>query len=182
MSEATIGENIRRLRKAAGLSQVQLADAMRDRGQTHWRQNTVSRVENGRQPLDLSEFEPLAEILGDFLQGTPEAASLSSAVAFFPPEWMGKGVFTPEFKRSIRRSNRLALPWQIRGGRRELDRISERLESTIEALGSAQDSLQEALADRDKLRERLTLLEKLTTSAAAVEAADHADERDDADG
>lgn len=68
--EATIGANIARLRKEAGLSQTALAEAMRAAGHD-WHQNTVSRVENGRQRLDVGEMEDLAQIIdGNFLAGT----------------------------------------------------------------------------------------------------------------
>lgn len=60
----TMGAEIRRIRKDKGLSQQQLADSMREHGQDHWRQNTVSRVEAGRQSLDIAELEALQQCLG----------------------------------------------------------------------------------------------------------------------
>lgn len=80
-----IADNIRRLRAAAGMSQAQLAEAMCERGQTHWRQTTVSRIENGRQSMTMGEHRDLEEVLGpDVISGTELQLSLrqfSSVVA-----------------------------------------------------------------------------------------------------
>ena len=67
----TIAANVASLRKAQGMSQAALADAMRERGQDHWRQNTVSRVETGKQSLSVGEVIALEEILGGpLMRGT----------------------------------------------------------------------------------------------------------------
>lgn len=175
MAEVTVGENVRRLRKAAGMSQAELAAAMRERGQLHWRQNTVSRVENGRQPLDFLELEPLGEILGNILDGTAEAQSISRAFTGrdeLATRIAYSDVVTPEFQQAADNMIRAAVPRNIREGRRELDRLSERLESAIEVLGATRDNLEKALAERDMLRERLAVLERMTTRIAGVEAGD----------
>lgn len=66
-----IAANIAHLRKAAGMSQTALADAMRTAGQDHWRQNTVSRVERGAQRINVGEIRDLSRILGgSVLAGT----------------------------------------------------------------------------------------------------------------
>lgn len=68
---SSVAANINRLRMAKGLSQSGLADCMREAGATHWRQNTVSRIERGLQPPTFAEVEELASILGHgVLQGT----------------------------------------------------------------------------------------------------------------
>lgn len=77
--DGVVGANVSRLRKRAGLSQTALALAMREAGQTHWRQNTVSRVETGRQSLNVGEFRALSEILGNVLEGTPLGDRLAEA-------------------------------------------------------------------------------------------------------
>jgi ribosome-binding protein aMBF1 (putative translation factor) len=67
-----VGQNVRDLRAAAGLSQVALADAMRNAGMDHWRQTTVSRIENGAQTItNTGELKALEAILGDgVMRGT----------------------------------------------------------------------------------------------------------------
>lgn len=73
MSDYYIGENVRMLRKAAGLSQAKLAEKMREAGRATWWQNTVSRVEKNSQPVeDMEDLEALGDILdGNLLKGTP---------------------------------------------------------------------------------------------------------------
>lgn len=71
-----VGANIRFARTEKGLSQAALADAMREAGQGHWRQNTVSRVENGRQEVYLGELDALERILGGVLAGTELESAL----------------------------------------------------------------------------------------------------------
>ena len=78
----TIGDNIARLRKRQGLSQTELADGMQDAGQTHWRQNTVSRVERGQQDVNLDEIQALEEVLdGDVLEDTEFAVKSAAKFA-----------------------------------------------------------------------------------------------------
>lgn len=76
--DETIARNIVRLRKAKGLSQSALADAMRERGQDHWRQNTVSRVETGKQSPNFGELRDLTDVLGNVLEETKLGGTLSS--------------------------------------------------------------------------------------------------------
>jgi transcriptional regulator with XRE-family HTH domain len=72
-----IGRNLVSLRKEKGLTQTALADAMREAGQDHWRQNTVSRVEGGQQPLNLGEIRALSRIVSArLLEGTELAEGL----------------------------------------------------------------------------------------------------------
>lgn len=67
----SIGENMQRLRKKAKLSQTELAELMTERGRP-WHQNTVSRVELGKQELDsIGDVNALQTILGvGILDGT----------------------------------------------------------------------------------------------------------------
>lgn len=65
-----IAFQVARLRRHHGMSQTALAEAMRGAGKTHWRQNTVSRIESGKQGLTVSEVSALRTILGDVLAGT----------------------------------------------------------------------------------------------------------------
>lgn len=62
-AEEYLPENVRRLREHKGLPQSALAKAMSDRGWS-WHQQTVYRVENGKQGVSLGEATDLAEILG----------------------------------------------------------------------------------------------------------------------
>lgn len=75
-----INENMQRLRKAAKLSQGELAQEMTDRGRG-WHQNTVSRIELGKQELDsLGDVIALQEILGpELIEGTPLAQGMDVA-------------------------------------------------------------------------------------------------------
>jgi transcriptional regulator with XRE-family HTH domain len=56
------GANVRALREEKGMSQSALAAAMTERGYA-WHQQTVGRVEAGRQSVRFGEIEQLAEIL-----------------------------------------------------------------------------------------------------------------------
>lgn len=72
-----IGSNIRYMRQEKGLSQQDLARAMKERGQTHWHQTTVSRVERGTQEVNLGELRALEQVLGSGLMfGTRTDASM----------------------------------------------------------------------------------------------------------
>lgn len=55
------------MRQEKGLSQQDLARAMKERGQTHWHQTTVSRVERGTQEVNLGELRALEQVLGSGL-------------------------------------------------------------------------------------------------------------------
>lgn len=62
--DSLVAANMKRLRKAAGLSQAELARRMRDAG-LDWHQNTVSRVENGtRAVTGYREVRGLLAVLG----------------------------------------------------------------------------------------------------------------------
>lgn len=76
----SISENMKRLRKAAKLSQGELAQLMTERGRP-WHQNTVSRIELGKQELDsLDDVIVLQGILGpDLIAGTPLARGMDSS-------------------------------------------------------------------------------------------------------
>ena len=57
------GDQIKRLRKAASISQGRLADLMREHGRETWWQTTVSRIERGSQEVrDLEDIEALTDI------------------------------------------------------------------------------------------------------------------------
>lgn len=74
-----IAFHVTRRRKALGLSQEALAEAMREAGQAHWRQTTVSRIENGKQELTVRELRSLEGILGNVMAGTRISEAASSA-------------------------------------------------------------------------------------------------------
>lgn len=84
--DEAIGANVRKARTDRGLSQAELARRMYDAGQTHWRQNTVSRVENGKQPLNAGEIQALAAILEkDLLEGSPVFGELKNTIQKMAP-------------------------------------------------------------------------------------------------
>src|SRR5208283_4617751 len=62
LTEERFAANLRAVRDAAGMSQGRLADEMAARGWP-WRQQTVTRVENGRRMVRLGEAKAVAEIL-----------------------------------------------------------------------------------------------------------------------
>ncbi len=57
-----VGANVQRFRKAAGLSQADLAHALNQRGAS-FQQQTVLKVEKGSRPLKLDEAVMIADIL-----------------------------------------------------------------------------------------------------------------------
>lgn len=59
---AVVGANVQRFRKAAGLSQSDLAQALTDRGAS-FQQQTILKVEKGSRPLRLEEAALLADVL-----------------------------------------------------------------------------------------------------------------------
>lgn len=59
-----VTSNLAALRVQAGMKQAELAEAMRQEGQTHWYQTTVSRVEHGTQKLRPDEARSLQKVLG----------------------------------------------------------------------------------------------------------------------
>jgi|GEM_PF-2357041 len=69
MDTLNAGELVRKARVASGLSQEALAERMRAAGARHWRQTTVSRIENGSQPLSVHD----AVLLEVILEGLADA-------------------------------------------------------------------------------------------------------------
>jgi FtsZ-interacting cell division protein YlmF/transcriptional regulator with XRE-family HTH domain len=63
LTEQRFAENLRLTRESNGVSQVRLAQEMSDRGWP-WRQQTVTRIENGQRTIRLGEARAVAEILG----------------------------------------------------------------------------------------------------------------------
>lgn len=63
-AEVHFASRLREYREAIGMTQEALATAMRDTGFAHVRQQTIDRMERGRQRPRLGEFLALAEILG----------------------------------------------------------------------------------------------------------------------
>jgi transcriptional regulator with XRE-family HTH domain len=61
--DALFGYNLRKLRERAGMSEVALADAMREHGRP-WHQSTVGRVQSGQQPAKYADAVALAAIFG----------------------------------------------------------------------------------------------------------------------
>jgi transcriptional regulator with XRE-family HTH domain len=57
-----VGSNVQRFRKAVGMSQTDLAQALTERGAS-FQQQTVLKVEKGSRPLKLDEAALIADIL-----------------------------------------------------------------------------------------------------------------------
>jgi DNA-binding XRE family transcriptional regulator len=55
--DQAVGEVIREARKAADLSQTELADAL------GWQQRKISEIESGKQPASLKELDRIAGVL-----------------------------------------------------------------------------------------------------------------------
>ena len=62
-AERLAAELLRRARRELGLTQVDVADEMAQRG-FRWTQPTVARVENGRRHLSFAESRALMDVLG----------------------------------------------------------------------------------------------------------------------
>lgn len=78
-----VAANIRRFRKAAGMSQAELAHELTARGFS-WVQQTVVRVENGSQPLKLEEAAAVGKVLGvdlSVLSQSAENEEIAAAIA-----------------------------------------------------------------------------------------------------
>jgi transcriptional regulator with XRE-family HTH domain len=61
--EETVGANIKVLRAQRGLTQAELAEAMRGLGHS-WGQTTAAKTEAADRPLRLNEIADLAQVLG----------------------------------------------------------------------------------------------------------------------
>jgi transcriptional regulator with XRE-family HTH domain len=83
-SEQRFAANLRLLRERHGISQVKLAQEMAARGWP-WRQQTVTRLENGQRMIRFGEATALAEILDTplerFTRAGPEAAEAERLAA-----------------------------------------------------------------------------------------------------
>jgi transcriptional regulator with XRE-family HTH domain len=78
-----VAANIRRFRKAAAMSQAELAHELTAHGFS-WVQQTVVRVENGSQPLKLEEAVAVGKALGvdvSVLSQSAENEEIAAAVA-----------------------------------------------------------------------------------------------------
>jgi transcriptional regulator with XRE-family HTH domain len=84
-TEQRFAANLRLLRERQGISQVKLAQEMVARGWP-WRQQTVTRVENGQRMIRFGEATALAEILDTplerFTRAGPAAAEAERLAAF----------------------------------------------------------------------------------------------------
>jgi transcriptional regulator with XRE-family HTH domain len=84
-AEQRFAANLRLLRERQGISQVKLAQEMAARGWP-WRQQTVTRLENGQRMIRFGEATALAEILDTplerFTRAGPEAAEAERLAAF----------------------------------------------------------------------------------------------------
>lgn len=62
--DRAIGRNLERLRTSKGMNQTELARMMVEAGCSHFRQNTVSRIERGVQRLRVEEMRALLQVFG----------------------------------------------------------------------------------------------------------------------
>lgn len=63
-TDERVGEQIRRLREAAGMTKTQLATQLSDAGLGQIHPTTVSRIESGERAIRLSEAVTIASVLG----------------------------------------------------------------------------------------------------------------------
>lgn len=61
-------QNMTRLREAAGLSQAEMVQKLREKGWKNVHPTTISRIEKGERPVRLSEAARIAQVLGQDLQ------------------------------------------------------------------------------------------------------------------
>lgn len=78
-----VGNNIRALRTAAGMSQTDLADALGEVTGSAPKQQTIAVIERGTRPLRLDEAVPLAAILKVSLEAllSPDSSDVAAQVA-----------------------------------------------------------------------------------------------------
>jgi transcriptional regulator with XRE-family HTH domain len=67
-AERRFATNLRTTRERKGMTQAQLAEAMTEHGIPGWRQQTVTRVENGHRRIWIGEAQALADILGTTME------------------------------------------------------------------------------------------------------------------
>jgi transcriptional regulator with XRE-family HTH domain len=65
--DAHFSANMSRLREAAGLSQAELVQKLRESGWTNVHPTTISRIEKRERPVRLSEASRIADVLGQTL-------------------------------------------------------------------------------------------------------------------
>lgn len=115
-----MAQNIRRLRKERGWSQTKLAEAMNERFHADgfqdqdWYQNTVSRIEAGRQRVNGREGKLLIELLGNVLVGTQSAERFAETAKTFTDH---------------------AVRQQVRDAREALKTAADKLDWLAESLG-----------------------------------------------
>ncbi|MEV7827320.1 helix-turn-helix domain-containing protein [Microbacterium enclense] len=83
--DKTIGQNVRRFRERAGLSQAELAVHLNRAGATSFHQTTVARVEKGERSLRAAEMVALAQIFEtsmDQLAESRDTASVRSELRY----------------------------------------------------------------------------------------------------
>lgn len=112
-----IGQLIALHRRNKRISQGDLARIMREAGHDTWAQNTVSRVELGKQNLRMNEIETLREVLdADLLYGTDLSATIQRT---------GRQAMLMKAQDHAR---------HVRNAMEELDIVLSRLEDDIESL------------------------------------------------
>jgi transcriptional regulator with XRE-family HTH domain len=78
-ADRRVGANLRRLREAANVTQVELAKVMTNLG-WQWHQSTVARVEAGQQAVRFAEAEAVVQVLGGTLDRLTWAQPETEAV------------------------------------------------------------------------------------------------------
>jgi transcriptional regulator with XRE-family HTH domain len=173
-----VAANIRRFRRAAGMSQAELAYELTARGFS-WVQQTVVRVENGSQPLKLEEAEAVGKVLGvdvSVLSQSAENKEIAAAVADLRAALEGishsrrriaeledEARYFEEMRREAERRLALAGAWRNEDGswhwrdeddserefRGKVERLNENFEQMRRAQAKVLDELQRAQAKRD---------------------------------
>ena len=159
IADERFGTNVRAERERAGISQKAIATAMNERGHA-WHQQTVVRVEAGRQPVRIGEAEDLAKILHtslDRLTWTTQEASaalfLDSVIARTEGAWEKISAGTRELLYCI---------WQLSTSVGEAERAgcygSDRVERIVQEAkvvleGTPEGALESGRRQFEELRE-----------------------------
>jgi transcriptional regulator with XRE-family HTH domain len=80
-ADKVIGENIQKFRKAKGLSQAQLAEALSEWAGQPVAQQTVLKIEKGTRPLRFAEAQWFAFVLGVPISALSEGSDIGSLAA-----------------------------------------------------------------------------------------------------
>lgn len=144
----TIGRNLRTARERKGMSQAEVAAAMRAAGFTTWRQTTVNKVEATERDVSAPEFRQLAALFATSMERLSWLEGEAAAVAVVE---MAIAQVRQAWREASEAS--LSLAMALAGGRRALETARkekcERAHETADVLEEeiASSSIESALED-----------------------------------